>query len=62
MAPPVLRLRVVQQGTNAFGANVRSGSFSDLGALNREVCFTPENGHCAMQPACPLSANNGSVL
>jgi hypothetical protein len=26
-------------------SNVRLGSFSEVGARNREVCFAPVNGH-----------------
>ena len=37
-------------------ADVRSGSISEVGARNREVCFAPRSGHSQLGHARPLCA------
>jgi hypothetical protein len=37
-------------------ANDRDGSNSEVGGRNREVRFTPNNGHRQAGPACPFGA------
>ena len=41
--------------------DVCSGSFSDLDARSREVCFAPMNGHRQTDPSRPKSANTGHL-
>jgi hypothetical protein len=36
------------------------GSISEVGARNREVCFTPNTGRCRQGRPCPKGANFGS--
>ena len=45
-----------------LSSDVCSGSFSDLDARSREVCFAPMNGHRQTDPSRPKSARSGSEV
>jgi hypothetical protein len=46
----------------AIAVEVRSGSFSEVGARNREVRFTPKNGHRHRGPSRPKGVPDADII